>query len=114
MRSSQAPSELSKPKRKNRRRYRRTSSLFSGTLVVGSRVVKCIVMNLSLSGAHVRADQSVQVGTPVTLTISRFGVLRGKVVRATDKSLGIDFDDDAEMIAELVGEALPIEDPAGR
>jgi len=114
MRSSNTPSELGKPKRNNRRRYRRTSSLFSGTLVVDSRVIKCVVMNLSLSGAHVRADQSVPVGTSVTLTISRFGVLRGKVVRETDKLLGIDFDDDAEMIAELVGEALPSDDVASQ
>jgi len=107
MRTSKARSEHSSPKRDNRRQYRRTSSLFSGTLVVDSRVIKCLVMNLSLGGAQVRADQTVPVGTSVTLTISRFGVLRGKVVRAADKLLGIDFDDDAEMIAELVGEALP-------
>ena len=98
------------PSGANRRRYRRTSSLFSGTLVVDRQVVKCLVMNLSLGGAHVRADHSVPVGESVTLTISRFGALRGKVAWVADKLLGIDFDDDAERIAGLVGEALPADE----
>ena len=113
MRISKIMSEAGRFSGTNRRRYRRTSSLFSGTLVVDNQVLKCLVMNLSVGGAHVRADQCLPVGVSVTLTISRFGASRGKVVWVFDKLLGIDFDDDPEKIAGLVGAALPADDSAG-
>ena len=91
---------------RNRRQYRRTSAMLSGTLFHDDRVDDCVIFNLSLGGAMVRFSESLADGAAVTLSVSRAGALRAEAVWQTGKTLGLRFFDAPERVAAVIGDTL--------
>ncbi len=90
----------------NRRQYKRTSAILSGTLFHDNRVDDCVIFNLSLGGAMVRFSETLADGAAVTLSVSRVGALRAEAVWQTGKTLGLRFFDAPERVAGVIGDAL--------
>ncbi len=90
----------------NRRQYRRTSAMLSGTLFHDDRVDDCVIFNLSLGGAMVRYGETLADGAAVTLSVSRAGALRAEAVWQTDKTVGLRFFDAPERVAGVIGDTL--------
>ena len=91
---------------RNRRQYRRTSAMLSGTLFHDDRVDDCVIFNLSLGGAMVRFSESLADGAAVTLSVSRAGALRAEAVWQTGKTIGLRFFDAPERVADVIGNTL--------
>ena len=81
-----------------KRRFSRTPFFTSGSLLVESQGLECVIRNLSLKGALVQLNESVQVGlgTPVTLSFLLNGEdmaisAQGTCVHLEDSDVGIRF-----------------------
>lgn len=70
------------------RRHERFSprNPFSKLVLTDGTELRCRIIDVSPSGAAVHLDRRVEVGTPVVL-----GVMRGRVVRAFDEGVAIEF-----------------------
>ena len=90
----------------NRRQYKRTSAMLSGTLFHDDRVDDCVIFNLSLGGAMVRFSETLADRAAVTLSVSRAGALRAEAVWQTGKTLGLRFFDAPERVADVIGDTL--------
>ncbi len=92
---------------KERRRYTRTSVLWSAQLHTGGRAISCRLVNISAFGAKIRLSQPMTVETRISLRFERFGVFPCDVVWKEGDFLGISFRDDPEDIIQIFGDALP-------
>lgn len=59
---------------------------FSKLVLADGTEIKCRIIDVSPSGAAVHLDRRIEVGTPVIL-----GVMRGRVVRAFEEGVAIEF-----------------------
>ena len=92
---------------RNRRRFKRTHALLSGTIFHDNRVTDCVIFNLSLGGAMVRCSGTIADGEIVTLSVSRIGALRGETVWHASETLGLRFLEGSEQVAQVIGDTLP-------
>jgi len=92
-----------------RRRHRRKAVLWSARVETRSGPSDCIILDLSLGGAKVKATgTSVPARQVVTLVIDRFGALRAEVVWSRMGHMGLRFIDAPDHIAHVVGSTLPL------
>ncbi len=89
-----------------RRRFVRTTVLWSGHLVHGDQVLACLIVNISAGGAMVRTDDAAICPASVTLRSARFGDLAAEVRWRKNNELGLKFLDDDQTVAALIGKAL--------
>ena len=85
----------------DRRQHPRRAVLWVGELGLGGATFDCQVWNVSLSGAKLRASLPLGPGTPVDLTLPRFGVLPANVVWRSGNELGLAFSSTEEVRAAL-------------
>ncbi len=89
-----------------RRRFERTTVLWSGHLVHGDQAVTCLIVNISAGGAMVRTDDAAICPASVTLRNPRFGDLAAEVMWRKNNEMGLKFLDDDQRVAALIGKAL--------
>ena len=92
---------------KERRRYTRTSVLWSGHLHSGGRASACRLVNISAFGAKIRLFEPIALESRVSLRVERFGEFPSNVIWKEGNFLGISFRDDPEDIIQIFGDALP-------
>lgn len=91
----------------NRRRHRRSKSVVSGRYTSNGRVNDCVILDLSLGGAMLKAPRSATAGGPMVLTILRAGALRCEPAWRSEGRLAVRFLDDADAVAARIGRLLP-------
>ena len=89
-----------------RRRYVRTTVLWSGHLVHGDQVLACLIVNISAGGAMVRTDDAAICPASVTLRSARIGDLAAEVTWRKNNGRGLKCLDDDQTVAALIGKAL--------
>ena len=89
-----------------RRRYVRTTVLWSGHLVHGDQVLACLIVNISAGGAMVRTDDAAICPASVTLRSARIGDLAAEVTWRKNNEMGLKFLDDDQTVAAHIGKAL--------
>ena len=90
----------------NRRKLERITVLWSGTLVSGSQVIDCLIVNVSPTGAMIRVDDPSRCKTPVVLRNQRFGELAGEIIWRKGKELGIQFTESQDVVSRKLGKAI--------
>lgn len=85
----------------------RTSVLWVGELRSAGRTVDCRILNISLRGAQLMADEPIDCGLGVILSIERFGEFAAKLIYQDGEILGVQFQDTPEDILRILGDALP-------
>jgi hypothetical protein len=90
----------------NRRKLERISVLWSGNLVCEGQAVDCLIVNVSASGAMVRAETPDICKKTVVLRSPRFGDLPGEITWRRDKELGIVFTDSPQVVSAKLAKAL--------
>lgn len=92
----------------SRRRYERTTVMWSGTLRVGQREIGCIVRNISAGGATVQVETPIVVSSvAVLLETARLGQFRAKVVWNRGDLVGLRFSEKPQKVARALGITLP-------
>lgn len=94
---------------RERRRHGRSTVLWSGEIYGGLRRAKCEILNISSSGAKLHTNGHFPAGTEIIIRSIRFGEFQARVIwqdkeRAT---IGIEFLDDDERIAQIIERNLP-------
>ena len=89
-----------------RRRFERTTVLWSGHLVHGDQVLACLIVNISAGGAMVRTDDAAICPASVTLRSARIGDLAAEVTWRKNNEMGLKFLDDDQTVAAHIGKAL--------
>ena len=89
-----------------RRRFERTTVLWSGHLVHGDQVLACLIVNISAGGAMVRTDDAAICPASVTLRSARIGDLAAEVTWRKNNEMGLKFLDDDQTVAAHLGKAL--------
>jgi hypothetical protein len=87
----------------DRRKYRRQSTLLSGTLYIGPDEMPCIVDSVSAGGAGVVTRKPLAEHSVVSLYITGHGMFPGRVVWREDKRIGIKFYDTAANCSRFLG-----------
>ena len=91
----------------DRRHVYRKAVLWGGRLSCGGESTNCLVMNVSVGGAKLRAERFWNFVSPVTLEIDRFGSFKSDVAWQDGDLIGVKFQDSPEEIQERLGPALP-------
>ncbi len=86
----------------NRRRFKRATTLFSGSVLCGDRSIDVVVLDVSVNGAKVRLDETLGPENNVKLRIDRLGEFRAEVVWRKDMRIGLKFLDPPDEIARLM------------
>jgi len=89
-----------------RRKFERTTVLWSGSLVCEGQDVECVIVNVSPGGAMVRVENPAACKKSVVLRCPRFGELSGEITWRQDKELGIEFQDSEQVVAKKMEKAL--------
>ena len=89
---------------KSRRRFKRATTLFSGTIICGDRSVEAVVLDVSVNGAKVRLEETLGEDNNVKLKIDRLGEFRAVVVWRKDMRIGLKFLEPPDEIARLMPE----------
>ncbi|MGH7033723.1 MAG: PilZ domain-containing protein, partial [Stellaceae bacterium] len=99
--------------RSNQRGNLRKAVLWSGTLATAKGSADCRIINISTSGAKVRASAELHKGEHVTLAIRNLGEFHSTVVWVREGHFGLHFveqkeeDSTGEAIAEAAGAEPP-------
>ncbi|HXQ50955.1 MAG TPA: PilZ domain-containing protein [Stellaceae bacterium] len=91
-----------------RRTHKRKPVLWAARVETRNGPADCIILDLSLGGAKLRAPVEVSANQPVMLVIDRFGALRAEVVWARKGHMGLRFVDAPETVAHVIGTTLPL------
>lgn len=89
-----------------RRRFERTTVLWSGQIVFGAQEITCVIVNISSAGAMVRTEEAGACPTSVVLRNPRIGDLAGEVSWRKNHEMGIKFLEDEQAVAAKIGQAL--------
>jgi hypothetical protein len=93
----------------DRRRHKRKPVLWSARIEGRGAPSECIILDLSLGGAKIRASgPQVPTHQHVTLVIDRFGAIRAEVAWSRMGHMGLRFTDSPEHVAHIVGNTLPL------
>jgi hypothetical protein len=94
-----------------KRKFPRTSVVWSGTLQTKGETLDCLVLNLSANGAKIRLHTALAAADwSGTLSIPALGAFKAKVAwsNASDAiEIGLIFDDPPTTVARALTEALP-------
>ncbi|MCF3628828.1 PilZ domain-containing protein [Thalassospiraceae bacterium LMO-SO8] len=86
----------------NRREYDRKSSGFQARVTVGGASTKCLIEDISPGGAQIVASLDLSKGRHLTLDLGAFGDVSATVAWCRKGRLGLKFEADPEVLAELV------------
>jgi hypothetical protein len=100
-----APDKLRSPK--SLRRFTRVSVVLRGTLYTPDDQRHCVVMDISAGGARLRGAGALELETPVTLYMDRFGEFPAQVVWHDGEQTGVGFLQHPREIVERLCERLP-------
>jgi len=99
------------------RKFRRKVVIWSALLETPCGIMDCEVRNLSLGGARLRVRLPIPVPAgllqqPVTLVLENLGRVNakrfdGKVVRQTDREIGVLFQESPEIVGHRLGDTIP-------
>ncbi len=97
------------------RRFPRAKGLLSGCLVVGPKIVDCVVLDLSLKGARLGVDRPLPAGGAAMMNLN--SILRMaspvdfqvKIVWSNETTLGVRFVDAPDVVMAAIGRVLPDE-----
>jgi hypothetical protein len=95
------------PAGRERRRYERVTVLWQASLQIGDRVIDCVIVNISASGAMVQLGEQVACRGTVALSNPKIGTFSAETVWHEDKRVGLNFNEDVEEVAEVLGDVLP-------
>lgn len=101
-----------KPQAAERRRFKRSTTVLTGTLFCRDEIVDCVVMNISANGAKIKLKQAPAMGETVTLLVNRYGVFTGTIAWRADEAVGVQFDEDPKRVAKAIGERAPAQPAA--
>lgn len=86
----------------NRRNYERKSSGLDATVTVGDAATTCTVEDISPGGAQIVAAVDLSQGRNVVLNLEPFGSVTATVAWCRKGKLGLRFEGDPAVIAELI------------
>lgn len=92
---------------RDRRKFVRTSVLWSGTLLCAEEAIDCVITNMSANGAMVRLPDAVGGQSPYALNIPRFGDFPGKIAWKSKHSIGLTFLEQPRNVARTIEDTLP-------
>ncbi|MDJ0893678.1 MAG: PilZ domain-containing protein [Alphaproteobacteria bacterium] len=92
---------------KERRRFPRSTVVWSGRLLFAGGSADCVVLNISINGAKVQLSGGYTGPEDVVLEIARFGQFRGQVAWRSGNSVGVTFDEEPDRVAAVIGAAVP-------
>ncbi|MEQ8227688.1 MAG: PilZ domain-containing protein [Rhodospirillales bacterium] len=86
----------------NRREHERRDSGFQARVTVGDATTKCTIEDISPGGAQIIASMELSKGRHLTLNLGGFGDITATVAWCRKGRLGLKFEADPEVLAELV------------
>ena len=86
----------------NRRSFERKQSGLEARVVVGDANTRCTIEDISPGGAQIVAPLDLSLGRRLMLTIQPFGEFNAVVAWCRRGKLGIKFDEDPQVMAEVV------------
>ena len=86
----------------NRREHDRAATGLQARVTVGEATTKCKIEDISPGGAQIIASLDLARGRNLTLNLGHFGDVHAKVVWCRKGRLGIKFEADPEVMAEIV------------
>jgi hypothetical protein len=95
--------------RRERRRYKRTHVLFSGSLVSGKRAIEGLVLDLSLNGARIQFSEPIVTNSAATLRLAGSVDIDVEVAWREDNRLGLRFREMPARISSIFAGLLPEE-----
>ena len=96
------------PASHNRRRYQRHTTVMQGRLFFTDTKADGIVLDVSLNGVKIKANERLPLGAPVTLAIAGSVYLGGEVIWRQGNIMGVAFAKAPEQIAKLMAAFLPV------
>lgn len=91
-----------------RRNHPRFTVVWTGRIVAASRVLDCVILNISASGAKLRVFESMELPQRFTLIVDRFGDFPTELVWRDRRSAGVRFVGDPAQIGQTFAQALPV------
>lgn len=91
-----------------RRAHPRFTVVWTGRIVAASRALDCVVLNISASGAKLRAFENLELPQRFTLIVDRFGDFPAELVWRDRRSAGVRFVGDPAQIGQTFAQALPV------
>ena len=96
---------------KDRRRFKRVPTLFSGAIDTGAgTTVSVAVLDVSVNGAKLRLREPFEPSGPFVLCIDRLGIFHAEAVWRKGNRIGVRFleapDDVSEVLPETFAERL--------
>ena len=89
-----------------RRVSERVDVCLPASIAIGSHVVDCELINLSLTGAKLRVGEDFVGGSPAFLRIEELGEFPGEVIWRYNDKVGFAFSWEHDEIAKVVALAL--------
>ncbi len=86
----------------NRREHDRAATGLQARVTVGEATTKCKIEDISPGGAQIIASLDLARGRNLTLNLGHFGDVHATVVWCRKGRLGIKFEADPEVMAEIV------------
>jgi hypothetical protein len=91
-----------------KRRFARTTVLWSGSVAVGDRNYPCMIRDISAGGARITLRENGNIDPWVLLKIDRFNAYACKVAWRTVDDLGLRFAGSYAEMARQFGDVLPM------
>lgn len=101
------PRRKRRSEQRNRRRFVRVGTTIRGYIAQNFRLAECEILDLSLGGARVRADESLGDQARITLGFGRFGMIEGEVVWRRQGVMGLKYVDSPQVIQQTLSGFLP-------
>ena len=86
----------------NRREHARQASGFQARVLIGDATTKCLIEDISPGGAQIIASLDLSKGRHLTLDLGGLGDVSATVAWCRKGRLGLKFEADPEVLAELV------------
>jgi len=86
----------------NRREHARKGASFEARVSVGDAATRCTIEDISAGGAQIVAPLDLSQGRQVTLHLDRFGEVTATVAWCRRGRLGLKFNEDPAVMAEMV------------
>jgi len=96
------------PSGRERRRYERVTVLWQASLQLpDKRTIDCVIVNISASGAMVQLSEQVACRGTVFLSNTKIGTFSAEPVWHEGNRVGLQFNEEVEEVAEVLGDVLP-------
>jgi hypothetical protein len=99
--------QQAQPKPEDRRRNDRFTVLWSATMISNHLEFECVIVNVSITGAMLRVEDTTGAVKTLVLRSSRFTDLPAKVAWRRGKEIGIEFTGNTPEVERIIGELLP-------